>query len=448
MPVHPPTPPPAAESPVETVTAAPDYTVPGFIKRNTVWLALSQMFGGAGTNLTFSLGPLMVVQLLGSPTFAGVSVALHSLSRFVAAYPFGRVTDRYGRIPGVLSGLVVALVGTIAIGLAMSAREFWPLVLGMLVFGIGSSGIQQLRLAAAEMYPPHRRATVVGMVLSGALVGVVVSPMLVGAGETLAPRLGIERLAIPWLLLPVLIVPAIVLIARVRPDPREIAANLGRYYPGYTPPVLSRLDASPQSFGLGDFFANPRRQLGGIAMFSAQGSMQIAMVTAPLVMIQRGVSLPGIAFAMAVHSAGMFAPSIPVGRLADRVGRLPVLVAGAIVEAIGGGVAAFTSDPALLTLGIFLVGLGWCGVNVASTAIVVDSTPTAVRGRAVGVLDTIAAVAGAAFSLGAGPLAASAGLGSTGILAMALMVPPSVLVTWRWFAAGPGILAGSQRDAL
>src|SRR5918912_764639 len=114
--------------PASAVHAATPAT-PRLIKRNTIWLALSQMFGGAGTNLVFALGPLMVVGLLGASTFAGVSVALHSFSRFVAAYPFGRVTDRFGRKPGLLMGLAVALLGTVVIGLSMSARSFPALLL-------------------------------------------------------------------------------------------------------------------------------------------------------------------------------------------------------------------------------------------------------------------------------------------------------------------------------
>jgi hypothetical protein len=44
------------------------------------------------------------------------------------------------------------------------------------------------------------------------------------------------------------------------------------------------------------------------------------------------------------------------------------------------------------------------------------------------VLDSLAAVAGLGFSLVAGPLAEAAGLGSTGVVATLLMVPPALLL--------------------
>lgn len=384
------------------------------------------MFTGAGVQFVFSLGPLMVVTLIGSSTLAGLSVAMQGFSRFVAAYPFGQVTDRYGRKPGMLLGLTIALVGTILVGVSMNAGSFPGFIVGLLTFGIGMNGVQQLRLAAAEMYPPHRRAVVIGYVLTGSLVGVVASPALVGLGEILAPLLDVDPLALPWLFVPLLIVPAMAMIRQVRPDPMEIAATLQRYYPGYR---SSDADLTPVGggFGVRRFLSHPQRRLAAVAMLSAQGSMSIAMVTAPLALTHHGATLTAMAFSLAIHTAGMFGPSVPMGRLADRVGCRPVLILGTIVEATGGGLAAFTSDPSPVTIGIFLVGVGWCAANVASTAIVIDSTPAGVRGRAIGMTDSIAAGAGVVLALCVGPLLETWGLGSTGILAMLLLVPPALL---------------------
>lgn len=408
-------------------SAAAGYVTPEVIRQNTRRLVICQMLSGAANQLVFALGPLMVVTLLGSAAFAGLSVALHGVSRFIAAYPFGHVTDRYGRRPGMLLGLSLALVGTLLVGTSMGLGSFPGFVVGLLVLGTGMNGVQQLRLAAAEMYPPERRALVLGYVLTLSVVGVIASPLLIGLGEILAPVLRFDALALPWLFVPALILPAMVLVHRVRPDPREIARDLGRYYPGQTsrtPEV-----APPQGgFGLRRYLARPERRLAAITMFSAQGSMQIAMVTAPLALTHHGVTLPAVALSMAIHTAGMFGPSLPMGWLADRVGRRFVLIFGTIIEAVGGGIAAFTTAAEALTLGIFLVGLGWCAANIASTALVIDSTEPAVRGRAIGLTDTIAAVAGVALPVCVGPILDAWGLGATGVLAMALMVPPAVLL--------------------
>lgn len=398
---------------------------PALIKRNTLWLALTQMFVGTGTQFTAAMGPLMVLSLLGSPVFAGLSVGVIGASRLVASHAFGRVTDRFGRKPGLYLGLALALVGSTLIGSFMQAGSFPGLILGMVVFALGMNGVQQLRLAAAEMYPPGRRAVVLGIMLTGSLVGVVLAPSIIGSAYALAPALGMSGLALPWFFFPALIVPAAVMVTRVRPDPRDIAADLGRYYPGYLPPA-SEAAASTVTFGLREFFAHPHRRVAAVTMLFSQAAMQMAMVTVPLQLTHHGYELPAVALSTSIHVAGMYGPSLPMGRLVDRMGRGPLLVAGAIVEAVGAGIATFTQDHASITLGIFLVGVGWCAANVSSTAMVIDSTPTSARGRGVGLLDSFTA-AGVLLPLSVGVLVEVWGLQVAGMLAMFIVVLPLFL---------------------
>ena len=77
------------------------FTVPALIRKNTALIALSQSFTGAGMQLAYGLGPLMVYQLTGSAGLSGLSVALIGLSRFAVSYPVGKITDAYGRLPGI-----------------------------------------------------------------------------------------------------------------------------------------------------------------------------------------------------------------------------------------------------------------------------------------------------------------------------------------------------------
>ncbi|MDO8563264.1 MAG: MFS transporter [Candidatus Limnocylindria bacterium] len=407
------------------VLAVPSDPTPALIKRNTLWLALTQMFVGTGTQFTSAMGPLMVLSLLGSPAFAGLSVGLIGVTRLVASHEFGRITDRFGRKPGMFLALGFALAGALVIGSSMQAGSFPGLVVGMVLFALGMNGVQQLRLAAAEMYPPGRRALVLGIMLTGSLAGVLLAPSIIGFAYALSPTLGMNGLALPWFVFPALIVPAAILVTRVRPDPRDIAADLGRYYPGYLPPP-SEATAFAVTFGLREFLAHPHRRVAAATMLAAQAAMQMAMVTVPLQLTHHGYELPAVALSTSIHAAEMFGPSLPMGRLIDRMGRGSLLVAGAVVEAVGAGVATFTSDHASITLGIFLVGVGWCAANVSSTAMVIDSTPTSARGRAVGLLDSITA-AGVLLPLSVGVLVEVWGLQMAGTLAMFIVVLPLFL---------------------
>jgi hypothetical protein len=54
--------------------------IPPLIKRNTWLFALSQSFIGAGTQLAYGIGPLMVIAVTGSASLAGLTVGLFGVS--------------------------------------------------------------------------------------------------------------------------------------------------------------------------------------------------------------------------------------------------------------------------------------------------------------------------------------------------------------------------------
>ena len=152
--------------------------IPPLIKRNTALFAGSQSFIGAGTQLGYGFGPLMMLSLTGSANLAGLTVVLFGISRFLVSYPTGKITDSYGRKPGIQLGLVLTMIGTIAVGLAMLFQSAVALILGMLVFGMGFNSAQQLRVAAADMYPPRLRGLALGTVATGSLIGLALGPVM------------------------------------------------------------------------------------------------------------------------------------------------------------------------------------------------------------------------------------------------------------------------------
>ena len=110
----------------------------------------------------------------------------------------------------------------------------------MIVFTMGVSAGQQLRVAAADMYPPRMRGLALGFVATGSLVGIALSPLVMALAEMVSARTGHSALGLPWLMMPALILAGMVLVTFVRPDPKEIGMNLQHYYPDYTPPPKLR----------------------------------------------------------------------------------------------------------------------------------------------------------------------------------------------------------------
>jgi MFS family permease len=401
-------------------------TIPPLIKRNTALFALSQSFTGAGMQFAYGLGPLMVIALTDNTILAGLSVGLLGFSRFFVSYPVGKITDTYGRKPGIQFGLVLALCGALLVGASMGFRSAPLLVAGMLIFAMGMSAAQQLRVAATDMFPAHLRAQALGYVALGSLVGLVISPLVIGAGEAAAPRLGYDPLGLPWLLLPVLILPGMILIHFVRPDPKEIGMNLDRYYPGYAKAQSTGGEAT--AFSAWRLLRRGTTLLAIVCNSAAQGNMSIIMVLTSLVLHHHGHSLADIAISHVFHSAGMFAFTIPLGRLADRVGRVQVMLPGVAVTLIGAGFVTFTEGYWLVTLGTFLVGLGWAAANVSATALIADHSETAVRGRAIGLSESCAGATSVATALVTGPLIQWYGLTAAGLTALLVALLPVLVL--------------------
>ncbi len=374
----------------------------------------------------YGLGPLMVLKLTGSSSLAGLSVAIIGLSRFIIAYPIGRITDVFGRKPGILMGLAIALIGTIVVGLGMMRSDAVMFSVGLLIFAMGMNAAQQLRVAATDMFPPTYRAQALGFIALGSLTGLVISPLMIATGDYLGKAWNTEGLALPWLMLPGLIIPGMILVLYVRPDPKHIGMNLASYYPGYKPPEhrAENLEAfSPMTL--------LRQRRSRNAIFSncaAQGNMAIVMVLTSLVLHDHGHSLSAIGFSHMFHTAGMFAFTIPLGRLADRIGREQVMYPGVVTALIGAIMVTFTPDYYLITIGTFLVGIGWAAANVAATALIADQVATVHRGRAIGINDSFAGAISVISALITGPLIVHYGLPGAGMAAIIFAVVPIILL--------------------
>ncbi len=398
-------------------------TFPPLIRRNIALLALSLSFAGAGMQFAYGFGPLMVVSLTGSSALAGLSVGLIGLSRFLVAYPIGKITDTFGRKPGVLFGLVLALFGTLALYMAMALHSIILFAFGLLVFGMGMNASQQMRVAATDMAPPRLRAQALGFVALGSLFGLILSPIMVQLAEIAGPYMGQDPLGMPWLFLPVLIVVGMLILSGVRPDPKHIGMNLQKYYPDEKVHGLER-SAPAGHYNAWRMFRDPSLRLAIISNSAATGNMSIVMVLTSLVLSHHGHSLLWISISHMFHSVGMFAFTIPLGRLADRHGRMQVMIPGVATTLVGAALLAFTSAWLLVTLGTFLVGLGWAGANVAATALIADRSSTQERGRAIGFNDTFAGATSVFAALMTGPALQWSGLPATGITAVGLAAIP------------------------
>jgi MFS family permease len=140
----------------------------------------------------------------------------------------------------------------------------------------------------------------------------------------------------------------------------------------------------------------------------------------------------------------MFAFTIPLGWLADRLGRERVMYPGVGVAVVGALLVALSASVYFVTVGTFLVGLGWAAANVSATALIADQVQTQERGRAIGVNETASGMTALAMALVTGPLVEYGGLPATGLVAACVAVVPFAL--WGFERTRARIEAASLRN--
>jgi MFS family permease len=368
------------------------------------------------------LGSLIMYDFTRSATLAGLPSAIVALSVAGVGYPAGRLMDRRGRRPGLLLAFGIAVVGTAVITLSVEAHRFLTYLLGTVILslGLGMGGLA--RAAVADMYPPERRAGAVGVVIAGGLLGGFVGPVLVAIGEPIAQAIGASHLAVPWALVLVWCVFAGLAIVRLVPDPREIAQRLDEYHPEVrsAPARAFEVEATAGHGGpsVGDIIAGRPAQAAMVALASAQATMIMVMSTASLMLSLHGHQMGVISLLTMGHILGMFGLAVPVGRLADRVGRGPVLVGGALMSASGGLLFTLGVRSALWAgVAFYMVGLGWCLAFVAGAALLGDLSTARTRARVLGTSDLFTYLAATVAALTSGVLLARGGEVTVGVIA-------------------------------
>ena len=411
--------------------------IPSLIKRNTALFASAQALQGSGNQMVTAVGAVMVLEFTDSALLTGTGVTMLQLARIIVSYPLGKVADTYGRRPAMLVGLFLGLSGAPILAASALFESYLLFALGALIFGMGVGATQQLRVAVTDMYPSKRRGEALGYLLTGSLIGSIVAPVLISISEAISDTVGVDKLALPWLLTPILIVPSVFAILLAKPDPKYIATHLPDFWPG----ISGTARTARGTMSLKDVLRSRPRMTAMACYAPAQGVMSMSMAAMPLVLRSSGHSLTAISWAVTIHVLGMFAFSIPLGKLVDEVGRTKVIWGGLTASAIGALLMPLTEIYGPITFGGFLFGLGWSAVFVAATAIIADSTPVEQRGRAIGLNDTTASLFTIALPLTGGIIADQFGLMAIGIFAAILVLLPIPLLA-RLRETSPGHFEG------
>ncbi|MEZ5060749.1 MAG: MFS transporter [Solirubrobacterales bacterium] len=97
-----------------------------------------------------------------------------------------------------------------------------------------------------------------------------------------------------------------------------------------------------------------------------------------------GVGDAALGLALAAYAIPIMLISIPVGRLADRIGRRPLLLTGLVLTGVGSLLIAYSESLGVLLVGRAVQGIGSTGSWVAALTVVSDLARPGRKGEAIG----------------------------------------------------------------
>ena len=280
---------------------------------------------------------------------ASVVVSAFAFFRLVFAPAGGALVARLGERPVYLTGLLVVAASSLATAFAQS---YWQLLVFRGLGGLGSTMFTVSAMALlVRLAPPSIRGRVSSAYASSFLVGGMLGPVLGGLLASFGLRL-------PFIVYAGALVVAVVVVgtrlsgARLRPaadqpqrPPMLVGEALG--HPAYRAALASGFANGWCNFGV---------RVAVLPQFAITVYDRPWVAGAAL-----GVAAVGTALTLQV-----------AGRIADTVGRRPLVITGLAVTALGFGLLGLAGDLVVLLVLSAVSGLGAGLVNPGQQAAVAD----------------------------------------------------------------------------
>lgn len=391
-------------------------------------LATGQVLGGIAFGATVSLGALLAKDITGEDSLSGFATASVTLGAALAAIPLARLAAKAGRRFALTLGNVLALVG-IALVIWAAALVTFPLfIVGVILIGMGNAGNLQSRFAATDLAVPQRRGRDLSTVVWATTIGAVAGPLLLGPGEAVGRTLGMPVHTGSYLFSLVAQVAAFALyVIALRPDPLKIAQQQAASRTGAA--VVATVD---------------RPRVARYAMFAVAAShcvMASVMAMTPIHLqhMTHGDATVIVGVTIALHVAGMYALSPVFGMLADRWGRVRVILLGQALLA-GALVAAFAAGQSHLgvVVALVLLGLGWSAATVAGSSLLTEASSEDRRTKRQGRSDSLMSLCAAVGAVLAGLILSAIEYRGLALVALVLVVAVTALSPLALKVRDPG----------
>jgi len=468
------------------VAVGVDPTTVGRLQRRTLLvLATTQVIGGAAVAVSFTVSALLAARM-GGTSVSGLAQSALVVGTALFAVPVTRVMTLRGRRPGLGLAYGIGATGAALVVVAVAWGSLPLLLVGLFLFGAGSTANMQTRYAAADLAEPARRGRHLSLVVWASAIGSIAGPNLAPLAERVWQRWGFVEYSGPFLMSAVaFVMAALVVVGALRPDPLLTARALdrartprgvddravgdravgdravgdravnagpadvapksrldevdasgptpeatarpaGSATPGTAPASGRRTNASGLRAAAREVAASPQARLGLAAMAVGHAVMVGVMTMTPVHIDHQGHpdTLRVIGWVISVHVAGMYLLSPVVGWLTDRVGRRTVILGGIGLLVAACTVAGLSGPHTVgLTVGLGLLGMGWSATMVSGSTLLTESVGLANRASVQGLADLVMGLGGATAGALAGVIVAWSSYAALTVVAGLVTVP-------------------------
>ncbi|HUK01799.1 MAG TPA: MFS transporter [Steroidobacteraceae bacterium] len=352
----------------------------------------------------FGVRPELITAVLGS----------YSLCQFLSAPLWGRLSDRYGRRPILMSSLAGACL---SYGLLAIANNLWLLFASRILAGLMAGNLAAAFAYASDVSAPEQRARSMGMVGAAIGIGFMLGMPIGGAlaGES-AVTANFTR---PALVSAALSILAICLVRWALPETRDLRAVVAAPRRGPRPLRLLAERPALRSVSSAAFLIT-----------CSQGVLESIFAIWALARFGFGPRTVGLAlFGIALLMVLMQGRWVRV--LAPRFGESRLGAAGGLAYTAGlGMVACAGHNEFLVAAGLALCGLGMGAFNPSASSLASRQSLPDDRGAVMGTYQASTSLARAVGPFVSGPIYAALGANAP-FIAGALIALPAAWLLWR-----------------
>jgi multidrug resistance protein len=358
------------------------------VKGKLTVLMITAFVDMLGLIIVYPLLPFYAERLGANAAMVGALIASFSIAQLLAAPVWGWLSDRYGRRPAILVGLLLSAVAYFIFGFANS---IWLLFLSRIVQGLGGGTIGVVQAYVSDVSEPKDRAKMLGWLSAvtslGAVIGPAIGSILVKFGGHTAPGLGSAALCLlvagfAWKFL------------KESRGTHTMEMAVAAQHSGGGFAAIRRVITHPD---------DPATRLIWIYAISI-GAFYGTTAILPLVLADRlGVNEQNIGyFIMYLGGIGVVVRTGILGRMIEWLGEARLCRLGLVLLAAGLALVAAIHSYPMLFLSFTLMPLGTAFIFPAVTAMLSRVVAQSERGLYMGVQHTFGGISRVSFPLATG----------------------------------------------